>query len=97
MRRRAVGKQRIIFVALYAEICLAFPVVDALKEGYDATFVVDAVGGMSQLAHRTAIERIDCDRTLPDLVAPRRTRLSGRIKLAIPDCPSCVNDSSRSR
>jgi hypothetical protein len=33
-------------------------VIDALKEGYDVTFVVDAVGGMSQLAHRTAVERL---------------------------------------
>jgi nicotinamidase-related amidase len=52
------GRKRIIFGALYTEICLAFPVVDALKEGYDAMFVVDAVGGLSQLAHRTAIERL---------------------------------------
>ncbi|MPZ57903.1 MAG: isochorismatase family protein [Rhizobiales bacterium] len=55
---KRTGRKRLIFGALYTEICLAFPVVDALKEGYDATFVVDAVGGMSQLAHRTAIERL---------------------------------------
>jgi len=42
-------QKRLIFGALYTEICLAFPVVDALKEGYDVTFVVDAVGGMTQL------------------------------------------------
>jgi len=52
------GRKRLIFGALYTEICLAFPVVDALKERKDVTFVVDAVGGMSQLAHRTAIERL---------------------------------------
>jgi len=51
------GKKRLIFAALYTEICLAFPVVDAMRDGYEAMFVVDAVGGMSQLAHRTAIER----------------------------------------
>lgn len=55
---KKTGRKRIIFGALYTEICLAYPVVDALKEGYDATFVVDAVGGLSQLAHRTAIERL---------------------------------------
>ena len=55
---KKTGRKRIIFGALYTEICLAFPVVDALKEGYDAMFVVDAVGGLSQLAHRTAIERL---------------------------------------
>lgn len=52
------GPKRLIFGALYTEICLAFPVVDALKDGYDVTFPVDAVGGMSQLAHSTAIQRL---------------------------------------
>src|SRR5262249_16173061 len=51
-------RKRLIFGALYTEICLAFPVVDALKDGYDVTFPVDAVGGMSQLAHSTAIQRL---------------------------------------
>jgi nicotinamidase-related amidase len=52
------GRKRLIFGALYTEICLAFPVVDAIADGYEVTFVVDAVGGLSQLAHRTAIERL---------------------------------------
>lgn len=52
------GRRRLIFGALYTEICLAFPVVDALKDGYEVAYVVDAVGGMSQLAHRTAIDRL---------------------------------------
>jgi nicotinamidase-related amidase len=55
---KKTGRKRLIFGALYTEICLAFPVVDALADGYEVTFVVDAVGGLSQLAHRTAIERL---------------------------------------
>jgi nicotinamidase-related amidase len=55
---KKTGRKRLIFGALYTEICLAFPVVDAMADGYDVTFVVDAVGGLSQLAHRTAIERL---------------------------------------
>lgn len=54
----ATGRKKLIFGALYTEICLAFPVLEAIADGYDATFVVDAVGGMSQLAHRTAVERL---------------------------------------
>lgn len=60
------GRKRVVFGALYTEICLAFPVVDALKEGYDASFVVDAVGGLSQLAHRTAIERLTAAGATPN-------------------------------
>jgi nicotinamidase-related amidase len=60
------GKRRLIFGALYTEICLAFPIVDAMREGYEAMFVVDAVGGMSQLAHRTAIERLTAAGAIPN-------------------------------
>ena len=52
------GRNRLIFGALYTEICLAFPVIDALADGHDVMYVVDAVGGLSQLAHRTAIDRL---------------------------------------
>ena len=59
--RAAIGKtgrRRLVFGALYTEICLAFPVAHAIADGYDVSFVVDAVGGLSQLAHRTAIDRL---------------------------------------
>ena len=52
------GRKRLIFGGLWTEICLAFPVLEAMKSGYDVTFVVDAVGGRSQLTHRTAIQRL---------------------------------------
>jgi nicotinamidase-related amidase len=55
---QATGRRRLVFGALYTEICLAYPVVDALKEGYEVAFVSDAVGGLSQLAHTTAIDRM---------------------------------------
>jgi nicotinamidase-related amidase len=55
---KKTGRKRLVFGALYTEICLAYPVVDALAEGYEVTFIVDAVGGLTQLAHRTAIERL---------------------------------------
>jgi nicotinamidase-related amidase len=60
------GRKRLIFGALYTEICLAFPVVDAMRDGYEAMFVVDAVGGMSQLAHRTAVERLTASGAIPN-------------------------------
>jgi nicotinamidase-related amidase len=69
------GKKRLIFGALYTEICLAFPVVDAMRDGYEATFVVDAVGGMSQLAHRTAIERLTAAGAIPNTALALVTEL----------------------
>jgi nicotinamidase-related amidase len=55
---KATGKKRLVFGALYTEICLTYPVLEAMKEGYEVSFVADAVGGTSQTAHATAIERM---------------------------------------
>jgi nicotinamidase-related amidase len=54
----ATGRRRLIIGALHTEICLAFATVQALKDGYDVLYVADAVGGRSQVAHRTSIERL---------------------------------------
>jgi nicotinamidase-related amidase len=55
---KATGRKRLIIAGLHTEICLTFATVQALKDGYDAMFVTDAVGGRSQVAHRTGIERL---------------------------------------
>jgi nicotinamidase-related amidase len=44
--------------ALWTEVCLTFPALDALREGYEVFPVVDAVGGTSLEAHRAGLERI---------------------------------------
>ena len=54
----ATGRRRLIIAGLHTEICLTFATVQALKDGYDVLYVTDAVGGRSQTAHRTAIERL---------------------------------------
>ena len=43
--------------ALWTEVCLAFPTLDALRAGFDVYPVVDAVGGTSPEAHRAGLER----------------------------------------
>jgi isochorismate hydrolase len=37
---------------------MAFPALDALREGYEVFPVVDAIGGTSEAAHRAALERV---------------------------------------
>jgi nicotinamidase-related amidase len=61
----ATGRNRLIIGALQAEVCLTFVTVEALKNGYDAMFVTDAVGSRSQVAHRTAIERLSLAGAVP--------------------------------
>jgi nicotinamidase-related amidase len=55
---KATGRRKLIMVALWTEVCLAFPALDALREGFDVFAVVDAVGGTSQLAHQAGIDRV---------------------------------------
>jgi nicotinamidase-related amidase len=59
--RRAVeatGRKKLIMTALWTEVCLAFPALDAMRAGYEVFPVVDAVGGTSPEAHRACLERI---------------------------------------
>ena len=55
---KATGRKKLVMTALWTEVCLAFPTLDALREGFEVFPVVDAVGGTSPEAHRTGIERI---------------------------------------
>jgi nicotinamidase-related amidase len=55
---RASGRRKLILCALWTEICMAFPALDALREGYDVYPVVDAIGGTSDEAHRMGVERV---------------------------------------
>jgi nicotinamidase-related amidase len=55
---KATGRKRLIIGGLHTEICLTFASVSALKAGYDVMYVTDAVGGRSQAAHGTAIQRL---------------------------------------
>ena len=62
----ATGRKRLIFGALQTEVCLAFAVIEALKAGYEAQFVTDAVGSRSEIAHRTGIERLSLAGAVPN-------------------------------
>jgi nicotinamidase-related amidase len=54
----ATGRRKLIMCALWTEVCLAFPALDALRADYEVFPVVDAVGGTSAEAHRAGLERI---------------------------------------
>jgi nicotinamidase-related amidase len=55
---RATGRRKLILCALWTEICMAFPALDAMREGYEVYPVVDAIGGTSEGAHRAGLERV---------------------------------------
>jgi len=72
---RATGRRRLIIGGLHTEICLTFATVQALKDGYDVMCVADAVGGRSQIAHRTGIERLSHAGAVPTTALAVNTEL----------------------
>jgi nicotinamidase-related amidase len=55
---KKTGKKKIVMAALWTEICLAMPAIQALGEGYEVYIVTDASGGVSVEAHEMAIMRM---------------------------------------
>lgn len=52
------GRKQLILAALWTEVCLAMPTIQALGEGYDVFIVTDASGGVSVEAHDMAVRRM---------------------------------------
>jgi nicotinamidase-related amidase len=55
---KQTGRKKIVMAALWTEICLAMPVIQALGEGYEVYIVTDASGGVTVEAHEMAIQRM---------------------------------------
>jgi nicotinamidase-related amidase len=55
----ATGRKKLIMAALWTEVCLVFPALEALKAGYEVYAVEDACGGTSVTAHDAAMRRIE--------------------------------------
>ena len=55
---KKTGRKQLVLAALYTEICLAMPAIQALGDGYDVFIVTDASGGVSVEAHDMAVRRM---------------------------------------
>jgi nicotinamidase-related amidase len=55
---RATSRRKLLICALWTEICMAFPALDAMREGYEVYPVVDAIGGTSLEAHNAGLQRV---------------------------------------
>jgi nicotinamidase-related amidase len=55
---KKTGRKKLIMAALWTEICLAMPAIQAAGEGYDVYAVTDASGGVSAEAHEMAVRRM---------------------------------------
>jgi nicotinamidase-related amidase len=55
---RGTGRKKLIMTALWTEVCLVHPALDALRDGFEVYPVVDAVGGTSREAHEAGLQRL---------------------------------------
>lgn len=55
---KATGRKRLIVTGISTDVCLAFPAIAALADGFDSYAVVDASGGFSQTQVDMGIARM---------------------------------------
>jgi len=54
----ATGKKNIIVAGLWTEVCVTWPALNMLNEGYNVYIVEDACGATSPVAHDAAMRRV---------------------------------------
>jgi nicotinamidase-related amidase len=62
---KATGRKRLVMGGIATSVCLTYPVIDALADGYEVAFVVDAVGDIYREAHDTAVLRLGLAGAVP--------------------------------
>jgi nicotinamidase-related amidase len=55
---KATGRTKLVLCGLVTSVCLAYPSVCALADGYEVMFVEDAVGDLTKQIHDTAVQRL---------------------------------------
>jgi nicotinamidase-related amidase len=55
---KETGRKKLVIAALWTEVCLAMPAIQAQGEGYEVYAVSDASGGVSVEAHAMGMERM---------------------------------------
>ena len=55
---KATGRKQLIFAGVVTEVCVAFPVLSAIEEGYQAFVVTDASGTFNPVTRDAAWDRM---------------------------------------
>jgi len=55
---KATGKKQLIIAGVVTEVCVAFPALSALEEGYEVFVVTDASGTFNEMTRNSAWERM---------------------------------------
>src|SRR5262245_35320280 len=103
------GRKKLILAGLWTEVCAALPAIDALRAGYQVYVVADAIGGVTKLAHDSAMQRMEHAGAVPitvlslacelqrDWGRPQADRLRGIMREYFSELKALKNSDLRGR
>jgi nicotinamidase-related amidase len=53
-----IGRNKLVIAGLWTEVCVAFPTIQAIEDGYEVYVVADASGDINQISHDMAMQRV---------------------------------------
>ncbi len=53
------GKKKLLLAGLWTQVCVAFPAIQALHDGYDVYVIEDLCGDLDETIHRAAMRRVE--------------------------------------
>ncbi|MCW8313157.1 isochorismatase family protein [Sphingobacterium thalpophilum] len=62
---KATGKKKLVIAGVLTSVCVAFPAISAVAEGYDVFAVIDASGDMSSLSTQVTVARLQMAGVIP--------------------------------
>jgi len=55
---KATGRKKIIMGGLWTDVCLAYPAIEAVKNGYEVYVPEDTIGSITKLSHKNGMKRM---------------------------------------
>ena len=55
---KKTGRKKLLLAGLWTEVCVMFPALSAIEDGYEVYVVADASAGSSKQAHQIALQRL---------------------------------------
>jgi nicotinamidase-related amidase len=56
---KKTGKKKIVLAGLWTEVCVAFPTIQAIHDGYEVYVVEDLCGDLDTRSHEAAMRRVE--------------------------------------
>jgi nicotinamidase-related amidase len=56
---KRTGRKKIVLAGLWTEVCVAFPTVQAIHDGYEVYVVEDLCGDLDEKTHQAAMRRVE--------------------------------------